>query len=242
MTKIITLSVLLLTAFVVYPSQAKDFTRSDIESIVREYIQKNPKIILDSVEDYSRGQKRVDSEKQQEAIKKHMGWLEDNKMLPVAGNPEGDVTIVEFFDYNCGYCKKAMDDVLTLLNDDKKVKFVFVETPILGKTSELAAKWAMAAQEQDAYLEYHVALMKHRGPLSELSLQTIAKKVGLDIEKIKKDAASDRVAKKVREKSNKAAEMGISGTPAFIIDGQLYGGYIGIDRMRDAIKQAREKK
>ena len=242
MTKIITLSVLLLTAFVVYPSQAKDFTRSDIESIVREYIQKNPKIILDSVEDYSRGQKRVDSQKQQEAIKKHMGWLEDNKMLPVAGNPEGDVTIVEFFDYNCGYCKKAMDDVLTLLNDDKKVKFVFVETPILGKTSELAAKWAMAAQEQDAYLEYHVALMKHRGPLSELSLQTIAKKVGLDIEKIKKDAASDRVAKKVREKSNKAAEMGISGTPAFIIDGQLYGGYIGIDRMRDAIKQAREKK
>jgi protein-disulfide isomerase len=162
-------------------------------------------------------------------------------MLPVAGNPNGDVTIVEFFDYNCGYCKKALGDVVTLMEEDKNVKFIFVETPILGNTSELAAKWAMAAQKQDAYMEYHIGLMKHRGPINETSLEKVAKKVGLDVQKLRDDANSDDVANKVAEKSRKAAQMGISGTPAFIINGKLYGGYIGLDKMREAIKDARSE-
>jgi protein-disulfide isomerase len=220
---------------------AGDFSKSDIENIIKDYIQNNPEVILDSVEFYGNQKQQVEAADRQKSIEKHLTWLEDSALLPVAGNPDGDVTIVEFFDYNCGYCKKAVSDVMTLMEDDKNVKFIFVETPILGRTSEMAAKWAMAAQMQDAYLEYHIGLMQHRGPLNEMSLETVAKKVGLDIQKLRADSESDEIAKKVAEKSRKAAEMGISGTPAFVIGGQLYGGYIGLDKMREAVKEAREK-
>ena len=216
-------------------SMAKDFSKEDIE-----YIQKNPEVILDSVEAYGQGQHQADAQKRQEMIDQHIGWLDNNDMLPVAGNPNGDVTVVEFFDYNCGYCKKALNDITTLMDRDKNVKFVFVEMPILGRTSELAAKWALAAQKQDAYMEYHIGLMKNRGPLNELSFLNIAKKIGLDVEQLQKDAASDEIANKVKEKSKKASQMGISGTPAFIIDGKLYAGYVGLEKMEDAIKNARE--
>ena len=222
--------------------QAQEMTREQVEEIIKDYIQNNPEVILDSVESYGREQQYKDTLAQQEAIIEHMSWLENNDMLPVAGNPDGDITVVEFFDYNCGYCKKALDDVMTVIAEEDDVKFVFVELPILGRTSELAAKWAVAAKMQDRYLDYHIALMKHRGPLNEISLITAAKKVGLDVDQLKNDAESDAVADIVNEKAAKASQMGISGTPAFIIDGQLYGGYIGLDRMRAAISEARAAK
>jgi len=220
-------------------ASADNLTRQDVERIIQDYIQNNPEVILDSVEAYGRQQQRADVEERQKRIERHMSWLDDNDMLPVAGNPDGDVTIVEFFDYNCGYCKKALDDVMTVMGEDDGVKFVFVETPILGRTSELAAKWAMAAHMQGKYLEYHIAVMRNRGPVNETSLIKAAEKVGLDVDQMKEDAKSREVDQKVAEKSRKASQMGISGTPAFIIDGELYGGYIGVDRMRDAIAEAR---
>lgn len=228
-------------AFLSSSVMAQDMSRADIENIIKDYIQNNPEVILESVESYGREQQAAGSEERQKRVEQHLSWLENNDMLPIAGNPDGDITVVEFFDYNCGYCKKALDDVLTIMGEDKGVKFIFVETPILGRTSELAAKWAMAAKLQDKYLEYHIALMKNRGPLNEASLIKAAEKTGLDIDKMKEDASSDMVANKVSEKSLKASQMGISGTPAFIIDGQLYGGYIGTDRMREAIAEARAK-
>jgi len=231
---------ILLTGVIAMPSMAKDFSESDINALIKKYIQENPNVILDSVEEYGRGQQDADMKDRQKAVEENIGWLEDNEMLPVAGNPDGDVTVIEFFDYNCGYCKKALKDVTTLMGEDNNVKFVFVEMPILGRTSELAAKWAMAAREQDAYLEYHIALMENRGPITETALIKIAEKVGLDVDKMRVDAESDSIKDMVKEKTSKASKMGISGTPAFIIDGQLYGGYIGIDRMRDAVKEARE--
>jgi protein-disulfide isomerase len=235
---------LLTTCFIstamVGATQAQDLSRDDVKEIIKEYIQNNPEVILDSVEEHGRKQQRVDSQQQQQAIEKNIGWFEDNASLPIAGNKDGDVTVVEFFDYNCGYCKKAIGDILTILQEDKNVKFVFIETPILGQTSKTAAKWAMAAENQEAYLEYHTALMKHRGPLSELSLRSIAKKVGLDVDQMAKDAESEEVAQKINEKVEKTNQMGISGTPAFIINGKLYGGYIGLDRMRTAVKEARQ--
>jgi len=234
---VLTIALLLSTQGV----KADDFSKAEIENIIKEYINANPQVILDSVETYGRQQQSADASQQQEAVDKHISWLENNDILPTAGNPNGDVTVVEFFDYNCGYCKKAVDDVMKLMAEDKNVKFIFVETPILGRTSELAAKWAMAAKKQDAYLEFHIGAMQNRGPINEAALQKIAEKIGLNIEKMKVDVASDEVANIVAEKAAKASQMGISGTPAFIINGQLYGGYIGLDSMRQAVKQAREE-
>lgn len=239
--KKILLTATLLSSFTMTSINAEDFSKDQINKMVKEYIQNNPETILDSIESYGRVQKEEQVAKQQNVIKDNLGWMVDNDQLPVAGNPDGDVTIIEFFDYNCGYCKKALDDVLTIIEEDKKIRFILIDTPILGRTSEVAARWSLAAKNQDAYLEYHIGLMKHRGPLSEMSLETVAKKVGLDIQKLREDANSDEIAKLVKEKAKKVAEIGITGTPAFIIDGKLYGGYIGLDMMRDAVQTAREE-
>ena len=229
------------TALFPISSNAETFTRVDIEAIVKEFIEKNPEVILDSVEAYGDRQQQASAEEQQKAVDAHMEWLENNDILPVAGNPDGDVTVIEFFDYNCGYCKKALDDIVKLMGEDNNIKFVFVELPILGRTSEMAARYALAAKNQNAYLDYHIGLMQNRGPLTESSMETIAEKIGLDIEKLKADANSDDITKQVAEKAAKASQMGISGTPAFIIDGKLYGGYIGLDRMREAVAEARKE-
>ena len=220
---------------------AADLDRAAVEQIVKEYIENNPETILDAVESYGRQQQQAEMQAQQEAVKDQLGWLENNDTLPTAGNPDGDVTIIEFFDYNCGYCKKAIGDVMTLLEEDKNLKFVFVDMPILGPTSQLAAKWALAAKKQGAYLEYHVALMESMGMIDKSKLEKIAEKIGLNVKQMQEDAESDEIAKKIAEKSEKAAQMGISGTPAFIIDGQLYGGYIGLDSMREAVAEARNE-
>lgn len=219
---------------------AQDMSREDIEAIVKDYIENNPEVILNSVEAYGRQQQAAEFEAQQEAVKANMDWIENNESLPVEGNPEGDVTIVEFFDYNCGYCKKALEDVLTLMEEDDNLKFVFVDMPILGPSSRKAAEWSMAAKEQNAFLEYHAALMQSRGMINEQRLEQIAENIGLDVEQMRQDAASEEVEAIIREKMQKASAMGISGTPAFIIGGQLYGGYIGLERMREAVAEARE--
>ena len=122
MIKKILLTTCLISTTMIGTSQAKDFSREEIENIIKDYIQNNPEVILDSVENHGRKQQRADAAEQQKAIEKHIGWCEDNATLPFAGNKDGDVTIVEFFDYNCGYCKKAIGDVLTILQEDKNVK------------------------------------------------------------------------------------------------------------------------
>lgn len=222
------------------PAQAQNMTRQDVEHIVREFIINNPEVILDSVEAYGNAQQASRNEDRQKAVEEHLDWLEKNDTLPVAGNPNGDVTIVEFFDYNCGYCKRALSDVMTIIEEDKGVRLVFIEMPILGRTSELAARWAMAAREQDRYLEFHIALMKHNGPLTEGALQSIAENIGLDVEKMRADADSEAVSSMIAEKTSKASQIGITGTPAFVIGGQLYGGYIGLEAMRQAVAEARK--
>lgn len=220
--------------------QAQNLTRAEVETIIKEYIENNPEVILDSVESYGRKQQDATQADRQRAVDENIGWVLNNDSLPVAGNPDGDITIVEFFDYNCGYCKKALSDVTTLLEEDKDIKFVFVEMPILGRTSEVAARWATAAHKQGAFLEYHIGLMQLRGPVTEDALEKLATDMKLDVVQMRKDADSSETSSLISEKRAKASAMGISGTPAFIIDGKLYGGYIGLDAMRKAVADARE--
>jgi len=239
MKKLLLTTTLISTALI-GSAAAQGMNKSQIEAIIKEYIQNNPEVILDSVEEYGRAQQAVSDIDRQKAVDENIGWVLNNKTLPVAGNPDGDVTVVEFYDYNCGYCKKAVSDVTTLIEEDKNVKVVFVEMPILGRTSELAARWALAAEAQGGFLPYHIALMQNRGPITEDILEKIAKNNGLDVGAMRKYATSDEVSTMIAEKSAKASAMGISGTPAFVIDGQLYGGYIGLDSMKQAVKTARE--
>jgi len=215
--------------------------RSDLEDIWDkndEMFRCKPDASKDST--HRANEAKLQEEQAASAIKDNIAKL-TSKDSPSIGPDDADVTIVEFFDYNCGYCKRALPDVQAIAASDKKVRFVFKEMPILGPTSGTAAQWALAAKRQDKYFEYHTALMEFKGQKEEKQLAKIAKDLGLDVEKMKKDASSDEVQAEIDADVELARTIGINGTPAFIVEETLYPGYIGEDGMVQAIKEAREQ-
>ena len=224
-----------------FPVQAEDtLSKSDIEKIVKDYLLENGEIIIEAVDAYQQKAEKERQAKTTETIKAKLDLL-TSADAPSAGNPKGDVTVIEFFDYNCGYCKRALPDINTLIEKDKNVRFVFREMPILGPTSRTAAQWALAAHKQGKYFEYHSALMKFRGQKSDAQLAKLAKNVGLDVEKARKDAASDAIEEQLNKDIELARLVGVEGTPAFIVDGEFFPGYLGEGGLKKAIEKAREK-
>ncbi|MBU6234759.1 MAG: DsbA family protein [Alphaproteobacteria bacterium] len=224
------------------PALAEDFSREQIDQFIHEYLMKNPQVVIDSVNEYGKKQQEAENKKSEDAVKANMNWLVSNTKHAEAGNPKGDVTIVEFFDYNCGYCKQALSDLMSIIDSDKNVRLVFIEIPILGQSSFEAARWALAAKNQKMYLEYHVALMRHRGAFDENILADYAKKVGLDVEKLKKDKSDPIIDAILQENLRMSTDFGISGTPAFVVGTKLIRGYISGDEMRQAVVDARKAK
>lgn len=213
--------------------------RAEVEKIVEEYINNNPEKILMAVDAY---QRKSMGDQQSAALEKNKSRVFDNPDTPVVGNPSGDITIVEFFDYNCGYCKRAFTEIEGLLAADKGVKVLMKEFPILAPSSETAAKWALAANKQGKYLAFHKGLMDHRGPLEDASIEKIAKDVGLDVAKARSDAESDAIAKVLASNREIGQSIGISGTPAFAIGDQIYPGMLSKDQLIEAVAEARGKK
>lgn len=212
--------------------------KKEIESVIQAYILDNPDVLLRSLQ---AGQAKEAEQRQldaQAAISGNLKALTDAN-APSIGNPNADVTIVEFFDYNCGYCKRALPDIQNILKADSNVRFVFREMPILGPTSQTAAQWALAAHKQGKYFDYHVALMNHKGPKNEEVLAKIAKDTGLDVERLRKDAQSEAVQAEIERDVALARSIGISGTPAFIVGETLIPGYVGEDGLKQSIEDAR---
>lgn len=232
---------MLVTGFA-FPVMAADLSKTEIEKIVHDYIMANPEVLIESVNAYQNNQQAKEDEKFKEVLKSDSDWLYKNKGHFEAGNPKGDVTVVEFFDYNCGYCKQAVNDVLTLIESDKNLRVVFIEIPILGESSREAALWALAAGKQGHYLEFHIALMRHKGPLSATALEDYAKKAGIDLDKLREDLNDPALAATLEDNLNMTRKFGITGTPAFIVGENIIRGYISIDSMRGAIAEARGKK
>lgn len=226
-------------AFISNAQAAEGMSKSDIEKIVKDYILNNPDVLVESLENYRAQQERQMQTDALENIKKHDAFL-TGADAPSVGNPNADVTVVEFFDYNCGYCHRALPDIQTMVKEDSNVRFVFHEFPILSPTSALLAKWSLAAHKQGKYFEYHSALMSKRGVNSPDRLKSIGKDLGLDVAQLEKDANSPAIAAELEKSMTAAREIGIRGTPAFIINGEMYPGYLGEDGLRDAIAKARE--
>jgi protein-disulfide isomerase len=145
---------------------------------------------------------------------------------PVAGNPDGDITVVEFFDYNCGYCKRGLHDIVKLAQSDPKIRLVFKELPILSKGSQEASHVALAARQQGKYWEVHQALLSAKGHLDEASALKIVEglNIGLDMEKLKKDMASPEVAAEIERSEALAKKMGVNGTPHFLVGDRAIPG------------------
>jgi protein-disulfide isomerase len=218
---------------------AASLSKADVEKIVHDYIVDNPLLILTAVDDY---QKKTTLSTQTAALEKNQEFLFKDSDSPEAGNPAGDVTVVEFMDYNCHYCKISMPTVLSMIEKDKQVRFVFKDFPILGPTSETAAKWAIAAQKQKKYFEFHKAMMGNKTPISDELLEKIAKGLGMDVAQAKKDAGSTEVSQQISKNHALAANLGLSGTPAFIIGDEVFSGALPLEEMEKKVSDLRAKK
>lgn len=226
-------------AFAQESDKAKKWSQSEMERMMAEFLMNNPQILLDSVDQYAKAQAEEAQARADVLIRDNADTLFNNANLPVIGNPKGDVTVVEFVDYNCGYCKKAMDDVMTLIGEDNNIRVIMVDIPILGEASTEAAKWALAAAKQDKYLDYHVALMDFSGRLNAAEMAVIAARLGLDVDQLRKDKDSQAVQAQIANNIELARRLGIRGTPAFVVGERLVRGYVGLDALRQGVSEAR---
>ncbi|MFZ1105561.1 MAG: DsbA family protein [Hyphomicrobiaceae bacterium] len=198
--------------------------RKAIEAIVKDYLLKNPEIMLEVQAALEIKMEKVQAQKTAAALKIYAGEIFRPAFSPIVGNPKGDVTIVEFFDYNCGFCKKALADVAKLIEQEKQVKVVLKELPILTKGSEEAAKVGLAAKMQGKYWEFHQAMLRNSGQANEASALRVAEKIGLDMPKLKKDMALPEVAKEIDDTRLLAEKLQVRGTPFFMIADRVIPG------------------
>jgi protein-disulfide isomerase len=234
------LTILLLLASTAAVAHAADFSKEQIEQIVREYLMKNPDVIMDSLRAAQAKQREVQRGQQLQAVAKHREELLRDSSSPVGGNVSGDVTVVEFFDYACPHCKSAVRHVKQLLQDDPKVRLVYKEFPVLGEASVSAARAALAAREQNKYVAFHDALMANTGTLTDDVVFRIAGEVGLDVARLKKDMESETVKAALQKNQALAQALGIGGTPAFVIGDDVAPGAITHVRMKEMVAKARQ--
>ncbi len=177
------------------------------------------------------------------AVASNAGQLFSSPHQVTLGDPDGKVTLVEFFDYNCGYCKRALPDMLTLLKDDPKLKVVLKEFPILGPGSVEAARVAIAVRMQDPggqkYLAFHQDLLGSPGPASKDKALAAAKDQGFDMARLQQDMASDEVSATLAEDMKLAGALGITGTPGYVVGNKVVIGAVGLDNLKDQIDSAR---
>lgn len=216
--------------------------KAAFEDAIRDYILEHPEVLVESLQRWQEQQQAESDEQAKAALIEHRDQLENNPAAPVAGNAKGDVTIVEFFDYRCGYCKRVFPAIQELIETDGNIRYVFKEFPILGPDSAIAAQAAQAAWfiDPDRYLDFHAALMGARGALNEDRVLDIAAKAGLDRDAVKKGMDDPRVAETLAGNLGLGRALGVNGTPAFVIGGQLVPGAIDLDTMKELVAEARK--
>lgn len=217
--------------------------RSNFRAEVRAYLLENPEVLVEAM-DVLRGQQ------ERQAAERDLAMLRDNAEIIyrnpndwAGGNPEGDVTVVEFMDYRCSYCRKAYADVEALVQTDGNIRFVLKEFPILGEQSMLSSQFAIAVRQlhgDEAYKAAHDALMEFRGDITGESLARLAEDLGHDGAEIATRMASDEVNTVIRTNHQLASMMEINGTPAFVIDETMVRGYVPLDGMRQIVAGQRD--
>ena len=213
--------------------------RDAVRKIVREYLLEHPEVIEEAIRGLRAKRESQKQTRVRAALREHGTALRSHPMSPVSGNPKGDVTLVEFFDYQCGYCKRALKPVKELLETDRQLRIVWKEFPILGPASRFAARAAMAARKQGRYLEFHLAVMGSKGRLTEAGVMGIARRIGLDADRLRTDMEDPAIDKYLDETARLARTLGIGGTPAFVIGDTLVPGAVDGARLKQLIAKAR---
>src|ERR1700679_2068510 len=216
-----------------------DAQRGDIETIVKNYLVTHPEVVEEAMAELSKRQAAAEAEKSEAAVSENAEKIFNSPRGVVLGNKDGDVTFVEFFDYNCGYCKRAMADMMDLMKTDPKLKVVLKEFPVLSPGSVEAAQVAVAVRMQDPtgkkYMDFHQKLLGGRGPADKAHALAAAKEVGFDMSRIEKDMNSDEVKATIDEDMKLADALGVNGTPSYIVGNQLVVGAVGLDELKEKI-------
>ena len=214
--------------------------RNEIEGIIKSYLVAHPEVVQDAMDALDKKQKEADADKARTTIKDNNATIFNSPHQVVLGNPQGNETVVEFFDYNCAFCKRALPDMMTLLKTNPNLKFVLKEFPVLGPGSVEAANVAVAARMQDPtgkkYIEFHQKLLGGRGPADKARALAVAKEVGFDMTRLEKDMNSDEVKTTIDEDMKLADSLGVSGTPTYVVGDEVVVGAVGLDELKAKLK------
>jgi protein-disulfide isomerase len=216
-------------------------SKEDIERIVKNYLLENPEVIFEAVRRMETKENDQRMSRMKEGAKKYAADLFNRPDAIVAGNPNGDVTIVEFFDYKCGYCRKIVPELSQLIKQDGNIRLVMKEFPILSRDSEMAARAAVASVKQGKYWDFHIALMS-ADEITQESVMAIAKGVGIDTVKLAADMAAPSSSDVISRNHELAQKLGIEATPTFYIGDTPYAGALPLSELKAAVAAARKAK
>ncbi len=217
--------------------------RTEIEGVIKDYLMKNPDVIREVLVEMERKQKADEESARSKAVTDLAPQLFNSTRQAVLGNPNGKITLVEFFDYNCGYCKKALDDVAKLVKAEPELRLVIKDFPVLGPGSVEAAEVATAMRNQakgDKYWQYHTKLMQTRGQIGKTQALAVAKEMGADMDKLAKDVANPETRASLQEVMALADKLQLSGTPTFVLGDEVIVGAVGQDELRTRIANMRK--
>ena len=233
--------VMAILAIVTLPlaAQADTLSEDRVKELVLEAIRENPEIVLEAVQIIEQREQQRQAAAAASVLSDNRDVLENDPNAPVLGNPDGDVTVVEFFDYNCPYCRRVKPHIEALLEADPNIRLVYREWPILGDGSVFAARAALAAREQGKYEEFHWALMGMAGRAEEASVIQMAEQVGLDVAQLRRDMESPEIDAHIAASMELSRAIGFNGTPSFVIGDALVPGVIEAEQMIRLAEEAR---
>lgn len=223
-------------------TELTDAERAQFRAEVRAYLMENPEVIMQAVDQLQKREAEVQAQADFTLVSNNADAIFSDGFSYVGGNPDGDITIVEFMDYRCGYCKKAFPEVEKLINGDGNIRFIVKEMPILGEQSILASRFAIATKivaGDEGYKSVHDALMSLNGDVTPTSLGRIAKSFDLDADAITEKMDSAEVTDQIAKTRALAQALQISGTPTFVMDDELLRGYLPYDQMKAIVDEKR---
>jgi protein-disulfide isomerase len=212
-----------------------------VQKLIHDYLLNNPKVLIEAIEHADEASKTDAETAAKTEIVNRREELNNDPTSPVLGNPNGDVTVVEFFDYRCPYCKATEPDMVKLLEQDKKVRLVLKDFPILGKESVFASRVALAVQKHGKYAEFYKAMFAQKTPVTDESTLEIVKSIGLDPAAVQKESESADIDPLIKHNYDLAKAIGADGTPAFIIGDTLIPGLVTLDQLKSQVAALRDK-
>jgi protein-disulfide isomerase len=224
-------------------SSFSDTERQNIEAIIKDYLLKKPEVLQEALIELDRRQQDAQKNAQKQALSEEKEALFSPARAFVAGNEKGDVTIVEFFDYNCGFCKKALSDMQALLKKDPNIRLILKDFPVLGPDSVEASRVALAAKQQlkgAAIWDYHMRVMELKGRVNGERALGIAKDMGLDVTRLQKDMASLEVKTLLENNARLGDKLNLTGTPAFVIGQEIVFGAVGLEALTKVVEGVRQ--